>query len=229
MNFDKSINTLLDLEFPGLFSEIRKIIETSEHSFDSNMKDSHLWEHTLNVSSITLKLAGKEKVDALPVVLAALFHDSGKFSEGIYHKDDIPEESESVMIAERTMKKFNVPGEQIEIIVKAINSLYMEGAARNELTDIIHDADFLSKSGPLGIGEFFVKGAIRGDNLINRLINSASKELTYSENMASNMRTSSGRRMAKNDKSFTRKLSRSLVASGKLNLLYASVTSLVVL
>ena len=215
MNFDKSINTLLDLEFPGLFSEIKEIIETSEQSFDSNMKDSHLWEHTLNVASITLRLAGKEKTDALPVVLAALFHDSGKFSEGTYHKDDIPEESVSTKIAESTMKKFNVPGEQIEIIVEAINALYMEGARGNKFTDIIHDADFLSKSGPLGIGEFFIKGAIRGDNLINRLINSASKELTYSENMTLNMRTSSGRIMAKKDKSFTRKFFSTLFADLK--------------
>ncbi len=205
MNIDESINTLLDTEFPGLFSEIKEIIETSEQSFDSKMKDSHLWEHTLNVSSITLRLARKEKTDALPVVLAALFHDSGKFSEGTYHKDDVPEESVSIKIAESTMKKFNVPGEQIEIIVEAINALYMEGARRNKLTDIIHDADFLSKSGPLGIGEFFIKGAIRGNNLINRLVNAASKELTYSENMSGNMRTASGKIMARKDKSFTRK------------------------
>ena len=205
MNFDNSIKILLDLKFPGLFSEIKEIIETSEKSFDSKMKDSHLWEHTLNVSSITLRLAGKEKTDALPVVLAALFHDSGKFSEGTYHKDDIPEESVSTKIAENTMKKFNVPDEQIEIIVESINALYMEGARGNKLTDIIHDADFLSKSGPLGIGEFFIKGAIRGNNLINRLVNAASKELTYSENMSGNMRTASGKIMARKDKSFTRK------------------------
>jgi len=215
MNFDKSINTLLDLEFPGLFSEIKEIIESSENLFDPNMKDSHLWEHTLNVSSITLRLAGKEKVDALPVVLAALFHDSGKFSEGTYHEDDIPEESASVKIAESTMTRFNVPVEQIETILEAINALYMEGARENKLTDIIHDADFLSKSGPLGIGEFFIKGAIRGSNLINRLINSASKELTYSENMASNMRTSSGRGMAKKDRTFTKKFFSTLFADLK--------------
>lgn len=215
MKIDESINTLLDLEFPGLFSEIKEIIEASENSFDSNMKDSHLWEHTLNVASITLRLARKEKADVLPVVLAALFHDSGKFSEGTYHNDDVPEESESVKIAENTLQKFNVPGEEIMIIVEAINSLYMEGARHNKVTNIIHDADFLSKSGPLGIGEFFIKGAIRGDNLINRLINSASKELTYSDNMASNMKTSSGRSMAKKDKSFTKKFFSTLFADLK--------------
>ncbi len=215
MNINASVYDILEVEYPGLFYEIKNTIETSEHLFDPNIKDSHLWEHTLNVSSITLRLAGKEKVDALPVVLAALFHDSGKFSEGTYHKDDIPEESESVKMAESTMKKFNVPSEQIEIIVDAIKSLYMEGASKNKLTDIIHDADFLSKSGPLGIGEFFIKGAIRGNNLINRLINSASKELTYSENMTLNMRTGSGKIMAKKDRSFTLKFFKTLFADLK--------------
>lgn len=210
MKKTSTIEELLAEKDPGLFSEIKEIIESSERSFDSNIKDSHLWEHTLNVSSIALKLAEKEGTDPLPVTLAALFHDSGKFEEGDYHKDDIPEEAQSVRIAENVMNKFKLHDKLIEIVTGAINSLYMEGSKKNLITDIIHDSDFLSKSGPLGIGEFFIKGAIRGDNLINRLINSASKELTYSENMTSNMRTGSGRAMAKKDRSFTRKFFRTL-------------------
>jgi len=210
MDHSEKIKKLIDRDHYGLFKEIREIVEKSEISFQKETKDSHLWEHTLNVASIALRLAEKEKADPLTIALTAIFHDSGKFQEGKYHSDDIPEEEESIRIAASLFKDFDVPSGLGETVTAALSNLYNSGGGKNRITDIIHDADFLSKSGPLGIGEFFIKGVLRGENLINRIINSATKELTYSENMASNMRTGSGGVMARKDKAFSRKFFRVL-------------------
>ena len=210
MDPSSKVKKVINGNFPDLFEKIKNVVEKNESSYDKEMKDSHLWEHTLNVASIALMLAEKEKADQLIVILTALFHDSGKFAGGEYHNDDIPEESKSSEIAENIMYDFKVTDNVVDAVINSLNSLYMEGSAKNKISDIVHDADFLSKSGPLGIGEFFIKGALRGENLINRIINSATKELTYSENMTSNMRTGSGKVMAGKDRSFTRKFFRVL-------------------
>lgn len=215
MNPSENVISLIESNYTGLFDRIKEVIELSEYEYEKEQKESHLWEHTLNVASIALKLSEKEKTDTLTVIIAALFHDSGKFSGGNYHNDDVPEESKSAEIAENLMNEFKVIDKTSGAVINSLNSLYIEGSKKNKISDIIHDADFLSKSGPLGIGEFFIKGALRGENLINRIINSATKELTYSENMASNMRTGSGKLMAGNDKSFTRKFFRVLFADLK--------------
>lgn len=215
-DFTISVKDIVSEKFPGLYENIKNVIEETESTFNRDMKDSHLWEHTIHVSLIALRLAEKGNIDPLPIVLAALFHDSGKFAEGDYHKDDIPEEARSVKIAEKIMKDLKVPDKLIGIVSGTIRSLYMEGEKQSKLTDIIHDADFLSKSGAAGIAQFFIKGTLRGENLINRLVNSATKELTYSENMSSNMRTVSGRNIAKKDRIFTKTFFRELFADLKM-------------
>ncbi len=209
------INNIISEEFPGLFNQIKKKIEEAERTIENKAADSHLWEHTINVASIALMIAEKEKTDRITVALAALFHDSGKFSGGNYHIDEIPEELISAGIAKTLMDEYKVPDKIAETVLNSLNSLYIEESIKNKISDIIHDADFLSKSGPLGIGEFFIKGALRGENLINRIINSATKELTYSENMTANMRTGSGKIMSGKDRAFTRKFFRVLFADLK--------------
>ncbi len=215
MDLSSKVKNIISKEFSGLFEKIKDIVEKNESSYEKKMKDSHLWEHTLNVASIALMLAEKEKAAQLTVALAALFHDSGKFSGGDYHNDEIPEESKSAEIAENLMNDFKVTEKISDSVINSLNSLYMEESTKNKISDIVHDADFLSKSGPLGIGEFFIKGALRGENLINRVINSATKELTYSENMTANMRTGSGKVMSGKDRAFTRKFFRVLFADLK--------------
>ena len=91
MNLTIGVKDIVSRSFPGLFEKTKNFIEETESFYDENMQDSHLWEHTLHVSSIALRLAEKEKTDPLPVILAALFHDAGKFSKGEYHKDKVPE------------------------------------------------------------------------------------------------------------------------------------------
>ena len=89
---------LISPTYPNLIERIRQLIEDSERRFsqdaDSNEKafDSFLWEHTLHVASFARKIALAEGIDALDAVIAALFHDSGKFLEGHYHANDTPEE-----------------------------------------------------------------------------------------------------------------------------------------
>jgi len=205
MNPEKNVRETIAHNFPGLFERIKLLIEETESLYDKNIRDSHLWEHSMNVAAIALRLARKENTDPLPAVLTALFHDSGKFMGGDYHENEVPEETASSASAEQILREFNAPDILVENIVRSIGALYRKGRARNKITDIVHDADFLSKSGPLGIGEFFIKGALRGENLINRVINSATKELTYSENITANMRTGAGRGMAARDRAFTRK------------------------
>jgi uncharacterized protein len=79
---------------------------------------------------------------------------------------------------------------------KAIRALY-DGATRRDLiADLVHDADFLSKFGYLGIANFFIKSTLRGRNLNGAIMNSLSKELTYASALPSNMRTGAGRRAA---------------------------------
>jgi hypothetical protein len=73
---------------------------------------------------------------------------------------------------------------------------YNPGARRNRLADIVHDADFLSKFGYLGVANFFVKSTLRGRNLESAVMDYLSKELTYAAVLPANMRTAAARRLA---------------------------------
>lgn len=179
-----------------MVDEIREKIENAEKEFDGNGGESYLWEHTLMVSSIAGIISKKEQTDPEPVILSALFHDSGKFVKGNYHSNDIPEEEDSIKVAKEIMDKFDIDKNLIEKVVNSLRSLYFEGSDRNSITDIVHDADFLSKSGPIGISVYFIKSVLRRKNLINWLSVSASKEITYAYHLSSNMRTQSGKTIA---------------------------------
>jgi uncharacterized protein len=183
---------------PGLPERIRRMIEEGEKKF-SRKKDGKagfLWEHTVLVATQAYRLAKAEKEDQDLAALVALFHDSGKFAGGRYHAGDKPEEEEAARLARATLEEAGLRMADIGHVVRALRSLYQSGASRNRLADIVHDADFLSKFGYLGVANFFVKSTLRGRNLESAAMDYLSKELTYAAVLPANMRTAAARRLA---------------------------------
>jgi uncharacterized protein len=179
--------------YPGLLEKIQTLIVDAERAFAGNAPESDgsfLWEHTVHVAGLAFKLAEAEKRDPVPVAIAALFHDAGKFAGGRYHEGDIAEEARAAGLAEALLPKTRMKAAERKEIVAAILALYDERGAANAISDIVHDADFLSKFGYLGVAAFFTKSALRGRPLRDTVVQSLSKELTY------NMRTKSARAFA---------------------------------
>lgn len=202
---------------PGLVERVRRTIEEAEKKFSKKKdgKPGFLWEHTVFVASQSFRLAKAEKEDADLAALVALFHDSGKFAGGRYHSDDKPEEEESARLARATLEETGLKMADIGHVVRALRSLYQSGASRNRLADIVHDADFLSKFGYLGVANFFVKATLRGRNLETAAMDYLSKELTYAAVLPANMRTAAARRLAVKKSADTLKFYKSYLAELK--------------
>jgi HD superfamily phosphodiesterase len=198
----KDLEGLISPFYPSLISRVGQLIEDAEQKFvlytdeSEEFIDSFLWEHTLHVASFARKIALAEGTDALDAVIAALFHDSGKFLEGRYHDDDTPEEEAASDLARKILAEEGMDPAKIATITTAITALYNEQQPASKTTDVVHDADFLAKFGYLGVANFFVKSALRQKNLYNTLITSLSKEMTYASALKANMRTVTGKKMA---------------------------------
>jgi HD superfamily phosphodiesterase len=190
--------TSLTSRYPGLVERVRKLIEESEKKFSGTRSAAggFLWEHTVLVASLSFRLAKLEKEDADLAAMAALFHDAGKFSGGRYHRDQKPEEEAAARLAREILEDEGLGMAAVGHVVRTLRSLYNGGSRRNRLADIIHDADFLSKFGLLGVAQFFVKSTLRGRNLESAIMNHLSKELTYAAVLPLNMRTESARKLA---------------------------------
>jgi HD superfamily phosphodiesterase len=185
--------------FPGLVDKVKRLIEDSEKAFAGNAPEaegSYLWEHTVHVASLAFKLAEEERRDSLLAAITALFHDAGKFAGGGYHAGKKPEEDLAAGLAAPILRRSRVPAADRESVLTALGALYREGEAPHPLADIVHDADFLSKFGALGVAQFFIKSALRGKTLRTTVMNSLSKELTYAASLPHNMRTRAGRARA---------------------------------
>ncbi len=185
----------IESRHPGLVGRIEKLVADSEKKF-SGEDGGFLWEHSVLVASLAFRLAGREAVEPWIAALAALLHDAGKFAGGRYHEDARPEEEGSAETARRVLSAAGVKKRVADEIGCGLVALYREGRRRNRLADVLHDADFLSKSGTLGVANFFVKSALRGRNLERMVLDSLSKEMTYAAALPRNMRTSEGRRLA---------------------------------
>ncbi len=183
---------------PGLVERIRRTIEDGEKTYSRKKggKEGFLWEHTVLVATQSHRLAKAEKENQDLAALVALFHDAGKFAGGRYHADGKPEEEEAARLARVTLEEAGLKMAEIGHVVRALRSLYRSGASRNRLADIVHDADFLSKFGYLGVANFFVKSTLRGRNLETAAMDYLSKELTYAAVLPANMRTAAARRLA---------------------------------
>lgn len=183
---------------PGLVERVRRTIEEAEKKFSGKKdgKGGFLWEHTVLVAGQSFRLAKAEKENPDLAALTALFHDAGKFVGGRYHADDKPEEEESARLARSILEDAGLEMASTGHVVRALRSLYNSGAQRNRLADIVHDADFLSKFGYLGVANFFVKSTLRGRNLESAVMDYLSKELTYAAVLPANMHTAAARRLA---------------------------------
>jgi HD superfamily phosphodiesterase len=183
---------------PGLVERVHRLIEEAEKKFSKKKdgKPGFLWEHTVLVAAQSFRLAKTERENADLAALVALFHDSGKFAGGRYHADDKPEEEEAARLARATLEEAGLKMADIGHVVRALRSLYQSRASRNRLADVVHDADFLSKFGYLGVAQFFVKSTLRGRNLESAAMDYLSKELTYAAVLPANMRTAAARRLA---------------------------------
>ena len=185
--------------YPGLIEKARDIIEASEREYEGERArdgGGFLWEHTVHVASLAHELALTEGLDPVLPDVAALFHDAGKFSGGEYHKGDRPEEESAAALAVLALEGEGARASDIVKVRNALRALYDEKAGRNVIASVVHDADFLSKFGYLGVAGFFLKSALRGKNLVSAVMSSLSKELTYAACLPRNMRTRAGERAA---------------------------------
>ncbi len=196
----KDLKDLIEPRFPGLLTRIQKLIEDSEKEYQkkdrTESQGSYLWEHTLHTANIAQKICLIDDKDPFLPVIAALFHDTGKFIGGHYHEQDTAEEQISARLAREVLLEAGMDPAQIRIITAALKSLYSEQSAEKLIPDVVHDADFLAKSGYLGVAHFFIKSTLRGHTLLQTLIQSLSKEFTYASVLPENMRTKAGRIIA---------------------------------
>src|SRR3972149_3045633 len=88
------VRNVLEARFPGLHAAVERLLVDAEARYNrqTNQAPSEfLLEHTRRTAPIAYRISGMEGVDPFLPILAALFHDAGKFHEGEYHKDDHPE------------------------------------------------------------------------------------------------------------------------------------------
>ena len=190
---------MLDTRFPGLYSSIEKMLVEAEarYNHQSSLAPSKfLLEHTLRTAAIAHKIAAMEGVDSFLPVLVALYHDAGKFHEGAYHQDDLPEEEHAAVLAGQMLAGFGVARGDIETVLEALRALYDERRPCVGPCRIAQDADRLDKLGPLGVGAFFTKAALRGRGLVDALLQALSRELTYARSAPRSMFTASGKQLA---------------------------------
>ncbi len=205
--------SIVESRFPGLVNRVREIIQESENRYEGNAdSESFLWEHTQHTASIACQLALAEKMEPLVPVVAALFHDAGKFSGGKYHAEETIEEEESAQIAQRLLSESGMSKGDIRQVLAGLKALYNEKSKKNAVAAIIHDADFLSKFGALGVAAFFTKSALRRRTLQSTVLGYLSKELTYASCLPLNMHTSAGRKLAARKSSDSLRFFRSLLA-----------------
>jgi HD superfamily phosphodiesterase/predicted RNA-binding Zn-ribbon protein involved in translation (DUF1610 family) len=206
--------SVVESRFPGLIDKVREVIEASErkHEGSDSSSESFLWEHTMHATLIAWQLAQAEGMDPLIPVVAALFHDAGKFAGGRYHSDETAEEEESARIAKNLLTQFGMKSAEIRKVVSGLRALYRENARRNSVAAILHDADFLSKFGALGVAGFFIKSALRRRTLRSTVLGYLSKELTYASCLPLNMHTASGRKLAAKKASDSLKFFRTLLS-----------------
>lgn len=193
------VRKLLESRFPGLHARIEQTLIEAEARYNRQTKQApseFLLEHTRRTAAIAYKLAAMERVDALLPVLVALYHDAGKFHEGEYHQDEVPEEEHAAVLAGRMLAESGAEPAEIEAVRAALRALYDDRLPCVEACRIVQDADRLDKLGTLGVGAFFTKAALRGRGLVDALVQSLSRELSYALAAPHSMLTETGKKLA---------------------------------
>ena len=194
-----NVQNVLESRYPGLYASIEKVlVETEARYNDQNGQASSefLLEHTRRTAAIAHKISALEGVDSFLPTLVALYHDAGKFHDGAYHQDGIPEEEHAARLAEKMLTEFGLERRAIEAVLQALRALYDDSLVCIGAARIVQDADRLEKLGALGVGAFFTKAALRGRGLVDALVQSLSRELTYARVAPRSMLTASGKKLA---------------------------------
>lgn len=193
------VRSLLESRIPGLHADIEQTLIDAEARFNGRQGQGateFVLNHTRRAAAIALRIASSEGVDPLVPALVALFHDAGKFHEGEYHRDDVPEEEHAAVLAERMLTQYRLPRGEIDEVLEALRALYDDRRPLGVACRVVQDADRLDKLGALGIGAYFTKAALRGRGAFAELARSASRELTYARAAPRSMFTETGRRFA---------------------------------
>jgi HD superfamily phosphodiesterase len=195
-----AVRNLLETRHPGLYARIGQTLVESEarYSLQTGQAPSEfLLEHTLRTAAIAHTLSAMEGVDPFLPVLVALYHDAGKFHEGEYHKDEIPEEEHAAILAGIMLAECGMARGDIDAVLQALRALYDDRLPCAGACRIVQDADRLEKLGPMGVGAFFTKATLRGRGLVDAIVQSLSRELTYAATAPHSMLTESGRKLAR--------------------------------
>ena len=194
-----AVRTLLESRLPGLHARIEQALVEAEARYNGNTGQApseFLLEHARRTASIAHELAAREGVDAYLPVLVALYHDAGKFHGGEYHRDDLPEEEHAALLAERMLAEAGAARADIEAVGGALRALYDDRLPCVASCRIVQDADRLDKLGALGVGAFFTKATLRGRGLLDALVHTLSRELSYALAAPRSMLTESGKALA---------------------------------
>ena len=194
------VRKLLQSRFPGLHARIEQTLVEAEARYNRQTKQApseFLLEHTQRTAAIARTLAAREGVDSFLPVLVALYHDAGKFHEGEYHKDDVPEEEHAAILAGAMLAEYGVERADIEAVLQALRALYDDRLACVGPCCIVQDADRLDKLGALGVGAFFTKATLRGRGLVDALVHALSRELSYALAAPRSMFTETGKMLAR--------------------------------
>jgi HD superfamily phosphodiesterase len=194
------VRKLLESRFPGLHARIEQTLAESEARYNgrsAKAPSQFLLEHTQHTAAIARTLALRERVDPFLPVLVALFHDAGKFHDGEYHQDDVPEEEHAAALAATMLAGHGMERAEIELALQALRALYDDKLQCVGPCRIVQDADRLDKLGALGVGAFFTKATLRGRGLVDALVHTLSRELTYALAAPRSMFTESGRALAR--------------------------------
>jgi HD superfamily phosphodiesterase len=195
-----NVRNLLQTRYPGLHARIEQTLVQAEARYNLQTKQApseFLLEHTLRTAAIAHTLSAMERVDPFLPALVALYHDAGKFHDGEYHKDDIPEEEHAAILAGTMLAEFGMARGEIDTVLEALRALYDDRLPCAGPCRIVQDADRLEKLGAMGVGAFFTKATLRGRGLIDAIVQSLSRELTYAVSAPHSMFTESGRNLAR--------------------------------
>ncbi len=195
----KQVRNVLESRVPGLYTSIEEVLIESEARYNAQSGQApseFLLEHTRRTAAIAHKIAAMEGVDPFLPTLVALYHDAGKFHDGAYHQDQLPEEEHAALLAQKMLIGFGLEGSAIESVLQALRALYDERLPCIGPARIVQDADRLEKLGALGVGAFFTKAALRGRGLVDALVHTLSRELTYAQAAPRSMFTESGKQLA---------------------------------
>ena len=194
-----AVRDTLETRFPGLYACIERMLVEAETRYNLQTKQApseFLLEHARRTAAIAHQISKMEAVDSFLPVLVALYHDAGKFHEGAYHQDGVPEEEHAAVLAERMLAEFGVVRGDIEAVLEALRALYDDRLPCLGACRIVQDADRLDKLGALGVGAFFTKATLRGRGLIDALVSTLSRELTYALAAPHSMFTETGKTLA---------------------------------